>query len=191
LNCDCRSTFEITPHPNPLPRVRGRGDQRRPFRRRRGGRISPRLQRRRTTRRHQAILLVLVSIYFVPYLLKIRENRSSREMCRQPPRHPRGLSQYATTNNGGLPRASSTIRRTRVTGATPASMAAARFRQGRRGCSPTMSPLLFGSSCELKLVEPRAFICPSTNDEIDPIDDASGRSVPRRSPRELSAAPTA
>jgi prepilin-type N-terminal cleavage/methylation domain-containing protein/prepilin-type processing-associated H-X9-DG protein len=120
------------------------------------------------------ILLVLVSI-FVPYLLKIRET-DHRVKCADNLRVIRaGLSQYATTNNGDYPRAIFDPAHpgytcyTGVDGGSPFAKDS--------GVQPNDVTASLWLLVRMQLVEPRAFICPSTSDETDPVDDASGRSV--------------
>ncbi|HSV15518.1 MAG TPA: type II secretion system protein [Tepidisphaeraceae bacterium] len=120
------------------------------------------------------ILLVLVSI-FVPYLLKIRE-MDHRVKCADNLRIIRaGLAQYSTTNNGDYPRVVYDTTHpgyacyTGVDGGSPFAKDS-----GVQANDVTASLWLL---VRMKLVEPRAFICPSTSDDIDPIDDASGHAV--------------
>jgi prepilin-type N-terminal cleavage/methylation domain-containing protein/prepilin-type processing-associated H-X9-DG protein len=173
LNCDCRSTFEITLTLTLSHEYVGEGT-RGPVRRRRAA-----VLRRGFSAVELlvviGILLVLVSI-FVPYLLKIRET-DHRVKCADNLRVIRaGLSQYATTNNGDYPRVVYDPTHpgytcyTGVDGGSPFAKDS--------GVQPNDVTASLWLLVRMKLVEPRAFICPSTSDEIDPIDDASGRSVP-------------
>jgi prepilin-type processing-associated H-X9-DG protein len=120
------------------------------------------------------ILLVLVSI-FVPYLLKIRE-ADHRVACANNLGAIRAaLNQYAMLNNGNYPRVVYDAEHspngytcyTGVNGGNPFSAGSA--------VKPNDVSASLWLLVRLQLAQPRQFICPSTNDAADPIQDALGQ----------------
>lgn len=117
------------------------------------------------------ILLVLISI-FVPYLLKIRES-DHRVACANNLNQIRTvLNQYAMMNAGNYPRVVYDVERnpngyTCFTGADGGDPFAPQSAVQANDVTASLWLL-----ARMKLIEPRAFMCPSTNDIADSLDNS-------------------
>lgn len=126
------------------------------------------------------ILVILISI-FVPYVLKIRES-DHRVQCANNLRALfSGLSQYAAFNNGNYPRvvydeAHDPSGYTSYTGADGGNPFARNSSVQPNDVTASLWLLV-----RLKLARPSDFICPSTRDDADAVEDVAGHSVPLES----------
>jgi prepilin-type N-terminal cleavage/methylation domain-containing protein len=123
------------------------------------------------------ILVILISI-FVPYILKIRET-DHRVQCANNLRGLfSGLSQYAALNNGNYPRVvynelNDPSGYTCYTGADGGNPFAKNSSVQPNDVTASLWLLV-----RLQFNKPQDFICPSTRDDADPLEDATGHSIP-------------